>query len=178
MAKNKIIGSNYVGPDGILCKDKVIKKAVAFVNSTSSASASRSARLSAAFDALTRFPYVRYMESTPGRAQMATIANQMFTRRGGNCYRYGAAFAYAATVLGYSSGTSTGMISAAGGGVTPHGWANVYINGYQYICDPDMAMAMGKSGFYMTSFAYYRVKPLITYNVYKMKVSKGKVIWS
>jgi len=77
----------------------------------------------------------------------------------GNCYRYAAAFAYLAKAIGDDVKVCTGMIASSKGGLTPHGWVEITIDGIDYICDPDMHQ-MKDEDYYMKTFEQYPVKPL------------------
>ena len=88
-----------------------------------------------------------------------TYALDIYATGQGNCYRYAAAFAYLARELGYTVRVATGQIAASRGGVTPHAWVEINVNGSWLICDPDMEDAK-RSNYYMRTYSNYPVKPL------------------
>lgn len=105
-----------------------------------------------------RAQYVRTYERPQGD-WTKNYAMDVYAKGTGNCYRYAAAFAYLCKELGDDVHVCTGSISAARGGVTPHGWVEIEIDGTAYICDPDMEQAKG-GDYYMKTFSQYPVKPL------------------
>lgn len=90
-------------------------------------------------------------------------AMDIFSTHLGNCFRYASAFAYLAKGLGFDATVVTGQIHAARGGLTPHGWAIITIDGVEYIVDPDMADAKPayKDSMFMATYESYPVKPLV-----------------
>lgn len=65
-------------------------------------------------------------------------AQEILSTGKGNCYRYACGFAYLAKGLGYEARVVTGTVRSLKGGQTPHGWAEVYINGGWYVFDAVM----------------------------------------
>ncbi len=179
-AKNKIVGSSYYGPDGARVDDAAIEAAVEFVNTYTDSSDSAYNRLSDCYYILVDyFGYKNNPDVTtmPDGRHIPGYCTQMLDEWSGNCYRFAAAFAYMARVLGYDAGFITGQISASGGGTTTHGLTEIYYNGTTYWCD---AMMQNKypstNSFFVTSSTYpygytrnYRIR---------MYVSDGKVTWS
>ena len=43
-----------------------------------------------------------------------------------------------------------GSVPLAGGGMGPHGWVEVVVNGTTYVCDPDFAYETGRNGYFIT----------------------------
>ena len=176
VAKNKISGSSYYGSDGVLVSAAEIKQAVAFVNAHSSSSQSNANRLYACYQYLWQnYPYARYYD-TPNISSMPGYANTMFSKKSGNCYRYAAAFAYIARVLGYDSRVAVGMISSASGGMTPHGWTEVKVGNTWYICDANMQRNIPSINSYMKTDSTYAYAHSC-HARYTLTVSKGQVIW-
>lgn len=103
--------------------------------------------------------YVRTYE-TPSGDWTKAYALDVYEKGMGNCYRYAAAFAYMAKALGYDARVCTGQVSASRGGVTPHGWVEIPINGITYYFDPDMQDAK-KKDYYFKTYSSYPTKPLI-----------------
>ena len=99
---------------------------------------------------------------TPAGDFTGQYAMDVFITHQGNCYRYASAFAYLAKGCGFDVCVNTGMIKAARGGVTPHGWAVVNIGGVPYIFDPDMADAkpVYRNSMFKVTYENYPVKPL------------------
>lgn len=80
--------------------------------------------------------------------------------RRGNCYVFASAFVAAAKALGYDARLIQGQVGMAAGGLGPHGWAEVDIDGVTYVCDPDGEYELGMN-FYMVHYgsaglAYYK----------------------
>lgn len=64
----------------------------------------------------------------------------------GCCYNYSAAFMFIMRALGYDAHLVTGNVPSYGGGVTPHCWLYVNLNGTRYSFDPDLDMNFYKRG--------------------------------
>lgn len=127
-------------------------------------------QLQAVWNWLLNYASYKRTYETPSGDWTQQFAQELLSTGKGNCYRYAATFAYLAKELGYDVKVVTGQINAARGGVTPHGWCVITINGTEYICDPDMADAKGNySGFYMKTYNQYPVKPLIAQNVWPIQ---------
>lgn len=58
----------------------------------------------------------------------------------GCCYHYSAAYVYILRAIGFEAHLVSGNVPAYGGGVTPHCWLYVTIDGVNYIFDPDLDM--------------------------------------
>lgn len=69
----------------------------------------------------------------------------------GNCYCYAASFAAAAKKLGYDARFIEGQVGMARGGLGPHGWVEIVVNGTTYVCDPDGEAELGMN-FYMVTY--------------------------
>lgn len=176
MLKNQMIGNCYVDKQGVRVNDKVINLAIKFVNSHSSASRSRAVRLKECYDYLwQKIPYNRTY-GVPGRADMDDIAYSMLRNKYGNCFCYASTFAYIARVLGYESRVTVGELHSRRGGMTPHGWAEIYVNGQWLFCDPDMQMNYPNINSYMRTEEQYRYTHNIHHRYY-LKTSNGKVKW-
>lgn len=106
---------------------------------------------------------------TPSGDWTASYAAEVYNTGRGNCYRYAAAFGYLAKALGYDVIVRTGQISAARGGVTPHAWDVITIDGTEYIFDSEMADAEGTpDSYWKKTFDAYPVKPLIGENDWEL----------
>lgn len=72
-----------------------------------------------------------------------------FEQRKGNCYVFAATFYQLAKNLGYDVEFIQGQVGMAAGGLGPHGWVVVHLNGASYICDPESQRDIGRYNFYM-----------------------------
>lgn len=179
LQKNQIVGSKkqgyyYVDSTGVRVTDKTTKLAVKFVRSHTKTTDSQSKKLRKCYRYLSyHYKYKRYYTNLCPKAKyMQPFAYDMFSSKKGNCFRYAACFAYIARVLGYDSRVVVGKISAVYGGMTPHGWTEVKVDGKWYVCDPDMQMNGVDS--YLKSSTPCRTS--VTRRC-TMKVKNGKVSW-
>lgn len=78
----------------------------------------------------------------------------------GNCYRYACGVSYLAKALGYETRVVTGTVRSLKGGQTPHGWAEVYINGSWLVFDAVMEDARHVDMFGRT-YEDYPYSPLL-----------------
>jgi len=81
---------------------------------------------------------------TPGTNWFALFG---FTKHKGNCYVMAATFCQMVRLMGYDAQQMSGMVPARSGGLTPHSWVEVYIDGQTYVCDPDFTYGTRKNGF-------------------------------
>ena len=120
------------------------------------------AKLRAAYQWVIDHTSYKRSYETPSGDWTKGYALEALTTGQGNCYRYGAALAYLAKGLGLDAKVVTGQIQSARGGVTPHCWTVITVDGTEYICDSEMADAKNRAdAFYMKTFADYPVKPLV-----------------
>lgn len=91
--------------------------------------------------------------SEPGYTQEELYAIYGMEQRRGNCYCYAAAFAAMARQLGYSATMISGSVPLLSGGMGPHAWVEIYMNGATYVCDPESQHENPSYGFYMTTYA-------------------------
>ena len=70
-----------------------------------------------------------------------------FEKHKGNCFVFAATFCEMARLLGYPCRQMYGQVPAARGGLTPHSWTEIDINGSTYVFDPEFQHATGKNGF-------------------------------
>lgn len=89
----------------------------------------------------------------PGGEWTIPYAIEMATVGSGNCYRFAALFLWCARGLCYSASAISGQVPATRGGLTPHGWVEVYLNGQTYVCDPDLEHELPGYNWYMTTYA-------------------------
>lgn len=99
-----------------------------------------------AYNWSTAFPYRTLPLDWSGNA----YAQYGLSNCAGNCYAKAASFVYMARQLGYAAHVITGSVPSTRGGTTPHGWAEVYINGQTYVCDPDFEYETGRNGYMIT----------------------------
>lgn len=119
-------------------------------------------KLLACFDWVCNTTSYKRTYETPAGDFTGQYAMDIFTTHQGNCYRYASAFAYLAKGCGFEARVTTGQIKSAKGGLTPHGWAEVFVDGAWYIFDPDMAdcKAAYRNMMFKRTYADYPVKPL------------------
>jgi len=89
------------------------------------------------FTFVASYSYVN-MDLYPSGNWAVPYARQMIQQGAGNCYRFAALFDMLAWYLGYDCNAISGWISSYSLGQAPHGWVEIYIGGYTYVCDPDM----------------------------------------
>lgn len=77
----------------------------------------------------------------------------MFRTGSGDCYNYAATFEWLARGAGYSANARGGQVPAARGGLSPHGWTEVYIGGTTYVCDPNLTHDLPGYNFYLQTYA-------------------------
>lgn len=105
----------------------------------------------AAFKWSSSIPYYRNVPSVPsGQKHTEYYATFGFTYSKGNCYVMAATYYQMAKLLGYEVYLVEGMVPKVGGGVTPHGWCEVVVNGTTYVCDPDFQYSTGRNGYMFT----------------------------
>lgn len=170
--KNKIVGNEkigyqYVGDDGVCVKDKTTKEAVKFVTEHTSPSDSNETKLRKCYIYLaSHYRYKRIYDVNglfPKAEDIPNISYEIFSTHLGNCHRFASAFAYMAKVLGYESRVDIGWCHGSGpgasGGWTPHGWAEVYMDGQWYYFDPDLDLyTSNHSSYYKRGSFYYKVR--------------------
>ncbi len=177
IAGNSKDGYYYVGSDGVVVKDKVIKRAVKYVRAHTKTGWSQEKKLKACYQYLWKhYSYQRFYES-PKASKMSSYANYMLSKKKGNCYRYAASFAYIARVLGYDVRVAVGSIPHLhGNGMTPHGWTEIKIDGKWYLFDANMQKNFPKVDSYKKTDKTYPYPHKVAAK-YKMKVSNGKISW-
>ncbi|MCD8022344.1 MAG: hypothetical protein LUF30_05030, partial [Lachnospiraceae bacterium] len=133
-------------------KTRALILAAEFIEANTTSEMTQRQKLDACFNAILRLSYTRTYD-TADASNLSSFAEQLFANRTGNCYRYAAGFACIAAELGYDVRVVVGQITARAGGLTPHGWTEVCVDGVWYLCDPDMqAFNSNYSGqYYMTS---------------------------
>lgn len=183
LQKNKIAGDKksgyyYVDPDGIRVTDTAIRAAVKFVMKHSDAKDSSRKRLKSCYNALAGYQYRRTGSDMPAAEKMKAYALEMFKNKKGDCYRFAAALAYIARVLGYDSRT------AFDNSVTLHGWTEIKVKGKWQTCDCSMRRVDKKNNFFLVDKETYASLVKIKWgavirwdSTYMMHVEKGKISW-
>ncbi len=96
-----------------------------------------------------------HMNPPAGYSREEGYAIYAVENRRGNCFCYAAAFAGAAKRLGYTARYIEGGVGLRNGGIGPHGWVEIDLNGTTYICDPDGEYELG-ANFYMVTYGSAR----------------------
>ncbi len=183
MLKNQIAGSSsnsyYVDENGFRVTDDQIMQAVSFVNANSSSSQSSYDRLRSCYDSLCKYSYIRSYGDSPSASMIPSYANDLFTNKGGNCYRFASAMAYIARVLGYDSRVAVGAVSSSSSGaMSAHGWCEIYIDGTWKMLDITMQQPrVGSVDLFLRTRSTYPYR-LSCDAEYKMKIKNAKVSWS
>ncbi len=163
--------------NGKVLFDDALTYAAQFVGTNTTTGQSNSSKLSTCYRVLwSTYPYQRYYGDNPSASVMSQYAIDMFKNKKGNCYRYAASFACVAKVLGYNSRVGCGMISSVSGGMTPHGWTEVYNNGQWLICDPDMQMSYPNTNVYMITESNYPYRHTCSAR-YTLTVTDAGAVW-
>ncbi len=82
--------------------------------------------------------------ASPGSEWFAVYG---FKNKTGNCYVMAATFYYMAKLLGYDAHQVTGYVPTVSGGLTPHSWVEIDMNGSTYVFDPDFTNETGRNGY-------------------------------
>lgn len=73
-----------------------------------------------------------------------------FENHKGNCYVMASVFYWMANRLGYDAHLVEGSVPLRSGGMGPHSWCEIVINGATYVFDPDFTYETGKNGYQIT----------------------------
>lgn len=101
--------------------------------------------LQQAFNWCASMTYVR--QDTPPQLGVAYLAQHGLSTHSGNCYIMASTFCEMARALGYECHVMTGQVPLRRGGLGPHSWVEINIDGTWYICDPDFTEETGRNGF-------------------------------
>ena len=82
-----------------------------------------------------------------GEPGIAWYADFGFTNNKGNCFVFAATFCEMSRLLGYTTRQMYGQVPYALGGLTPHSWVEIDIDGQTYVFDPEYQYQTGKNGF-------------------------------
>ena len=74
-------------------------------------------------------------------------ADETFRSNKGNCYGMAAVFYEMAHVLGYEVHQMSGSVPYASGGMGPHSWVEITVNGTMYVCDPEFEWSRHRNGY-------------------------------
>ncbi len=92
-------------------------------------------------------PYTRNNAWTDPSRGSDYYAQIGFANHTGNCYVMAATFYEMAVELGYEAHQVGGMVPSVRGGLTPHSWVEIIIDGQLYVVDPDYQYSTGNSGY-------------------------------
>lgn len=87
----------------------------------------------------------------------ADYAYQLLSSGKGNCYRFACTFGYFAKMLGYDSYVQVGKCRSTRGGLTPHSWVEIKINGTTYVYDPELQFAGAAPDLYKKTYSTHPV---------------------
>ena len=189
MQTNKIVGNSkgihYVGKDGIRCKDTAIEVAKNLVLELTDNSMSRREKLETVYSYLVYdCSYLSdYYVLAP--VNFSYMARRMASRHGGDCYEGALLMVYVARVLGYTGRMERGYVDSnlypsqvgylAYTAGNEHGWPEIKVSGSYLVYDISMQRAYSARLHGITRRSYpYAIRSV---GEYKMKVSKGRVIW-
>lgn len=78
------------------------------------------------------------------------FADYGFTNHYGNCYVMAATFCQMARLLGYDARQMAGLVPSKRGGLVPHSWCELQIDGQTRVFDPNFTNETGKNGYNFT----------------------------
>lgn len=133
-----------IGADGVAVKDPY-PKATAILNQVGW-------NLKSAFQWSASLKYYGHNANMPQTAAPGTkwYADYGFTNLKGNCYVMAATFCEMARNLGYNACQISGQVPLRSGGLGPHSWVEIAINGTTYVFDPDFTNETGRNGYQIT----------------------------
>ncbi len=105
--------------------------------------------LKKAFDWSASLPYYGHtadmpQDKTPG---IKWYADYGFDNLKGNCYVMAATFCEMARTLGYEAKQISGKVPLVSGGLGPHSWVEIIIDGITYVFDPNFTNDTGRNGY-------------------------------
>lgn len=123
---------------------EIIKAADAKLNQTGRS-------LQAAYNWAAKMPYYRMQNYGigPGAGETHSLwyADYGYKNYKGNCYVMASTFCYMARLLGYETYYVEGQVPLRGGGMGPHGWCEIVIDGTTYVFDPNFTNETGRNGY-------------------------------
>ena len=179
LQKKRIVGTKAEGyyladSDGVCCVSEEMRLAAEFVMNCGTG-ATLDERMKTSYKYLAdHFPYSRSFDHPKSKADIPALAVDMFKNEKGNCFRYAACFTCIARVCGYRSRIAVGCT----GNGSPHGWAEVLIDGKWYYFDPDMQLP----GYGFPDYYAYKMTshPWHVRTTFKSEVTidSGKAVWN
>lgn len=107
--------------------------------------------LKSAFNWSAGIPYYKNVGTvTSGMTHSEYYALYGFNHSTGDCHVMAATFYKMALLLGYEAYYVEGYVPLARGGMGPHAWCEIVINGTTYVCDPDFTNETGRNGYLIT----------------------------
>ena len=108
---------------------------------------------------------------------MPAYASHTFRAKIANCWRYGAAMAYVARVLGYESRVCIGGVTAYENHyLSNHGWCEVLEDGTWKMIDVSMQKHHPEVSLFMVPRPRYPFH-LRCDSIYPMRVTGGRIYW-
>ena len=178
LAKNTIAGDKsggyyYVDQDGVRCKDKTMKLAVAFVRKHSKTKDTPEKRLYSCFTYFVKKFRYRSGGLKVSAKDLPSYAKQFLVEKKGNCYRGAAALAYCAKALGFSARIGVGGKTKK---QIVHGWTEIRIGKKWYYYDINRQRMNSHMKLYKVPV---KKKPfrVIKNKGWDLTVTNGKVKW-
>ena len=137
MAKNTTIDGIQIGSDG-----KVSDAAYTYAANTLN---KVGWNLRAAFNWSASMKYKK--DAVDASRGSEAFARDGFRTGEGNCYGMAATFYCMAKVLGYDAHQVAGYVPLRGGGMGPHSWVEINMNGSTYVFDPDFTNETKRNGY-------------------------------
>ena len=91
--------------------------------------------------------YGRWIRAEEGSQHTEWYANYGFTNKKGNCYVMNSMLYQMAKVLGYEVYFVEGYVANSHGGLAPHGWCEVIVDGVLFVCDSNLYNETGVNGY-------------------------------
>lgn len=185
VAKNKIVGNKktgyfYVDKTGCRVNQREIQMAVNFVMANTNSKMTTNQKMYRCFHILSEYPYMRdYVVPTDIR-RFYDYAADTFTLKQANCYRYSAAFACVATVLGYEARVTCGEVpNIYDTGMTIHGWTELWSNTDKQwkVYDVRMHHNFPNRNYYNVYMRNYYPNRCVQGPRARLTVKNGKVNW-
>ena len=177
--KNQIVGSKSEGyyladANGVCCVSEEMHLAAEFVMNCGTGN-TLNEKMKTGFMYLARnYPYKRTYDHPKSKADIPALAIDMFRNKKGNCFRYAACFTCIAKVCGYRSRIAVGNT----GNGSPHGWAEVYMDGRWYYFDPDMQLPnYGFPDYYAYKMANHPWNVKTSFRS-EVSISNGRAVWN
>lgn len=107
--------------------------------------------LRAAFNWSAGIPYYHNDDNVPsGYTHTEWYGRYGFENSRGDCYVMASTFYCMAKLLGYDVHYVEGKVPLARGGMGPHGWCEIVMNGTTYVFDPNFTNETGRNGYQIT----------------------------